>query len=224
MHLRVVAVALATVLVTTTSAQAEWESWNWLELRLPVSRQSRVVPRSIRLLTDVRFGERYPGLGLMFFRGGPLWDLHRHLFVAVHGTAIAVQSEPDVFSQEYRLELEPTLRGRWGPIDVFDRNRLEYRWLEPGNRWRYRNLLRVNYWPQGTRVIPFVWNEVLIDLSGQGFNQNRATAGLSFLITPETRFELAYMLRSRAVPDGWAHDNVVVAYLFFAPDSGWIFD
>jgi hypothetical protein len=202
-------------------ASADVESWSWIETRIPLSNGQHGLPHSLRTWTDARFGGRYTGMGALFLRVGPIWELHPNLFLAVHGTSYGLQPSPGVFEQEYRAEVEPNLRGRWGDWVLGDRNRMELRWrpsgASAGPRWRYRNLLRVNYQPLEARWIPFVWNEALIDLSGSLYSENRAAAGVGYQFNNGVRVDLAYLLRSRLTAGSWEQDHVANLALFFAP-------
>lgn len=202
-------------------AAADVESWNWLETRIPLSDGQHGLPHSLRTWTDARFGGRYPGLGALFLRVGPIWELHPNLFLATHVTSYGLQPAVGAFEQEYRAEFEPNLRGRWGDLVLGDRNRLELRWRPAGagagTRWRYRNLARVNYQPAGARWIPFVWNEALIDLSGTYYSENRAAVGLGHQFDNGVRVDAAYLLRSRFSAGAWEQDHIANLVLFFAP-------
>ena len=179
------------------------------------------MPNSLRLATDFRYAGEAGGLYQSFLRVGPIWDLHPHLQLAAHATAIGLRRGAGAYGQEHRLELEPTLRGRWGHVAVNDRNRLEYRWGSAGPRWRYRNQFGLNFGPADARWIPFVWDEVLFDLSGTptpGFSQNRAAIGIGRKLSDSTRLNLGYVLRSRqTVPSGWEHDHIAQVNVVFTP-------
>lgn len=217
MKARLVALALA---LWPAVATADGEAWIWIEGRVPLVRTARpAFPRlDWRFAVDTRLSGRADGLHQSFLRTGPLFFPTDFLFVALHGTIYADRLAGGRFDQEARAELEPNLFARLGPVTFNDRNRYEVRWREAGTRHRYRNQLRANYAPAGARVIPFVWDEVLVDLAGpgggQGLNQNRAQAGAGFVLAPGVRLDLAYMLRSRDDPAGWQHDHVGVVFLF----------
>jgi hypothetical protein len=199
-------------------AVADSELWLWTEHRQPLPKPQAWLPDRLRLFTDTRVGFRYPGLGQQFLRLGPIWELHPHLFLAVHGTAYADQVRPGAYDQEYRLEFEPNVVWSWGDVAFNDRNRLEYRWRSTEQRWRYRNQLRAQWRPTGWTVYPFAWNEVLVDLSGLGFNQNRAVIGLAHDLWPGGRLDVGYGLRSRQGATGvWDHDHLLNVTWFFAP-------
>jgi hypothetical protein len=199
------------------TARADGEAWVWVENRVPVVRADAPGALRIdwRLFTDLRLNTRSGGLAQSFFRTGPLFYLTRFLFVGVHGTIYADRLPSGAFDQEVRLELEPNLFGRIGDFTFNDRNRGEYRWRESGERFRYRNQLRASYAPLGARWIPFAWDEVLVDLSGLGLNQNRFEVGLGRMLSPTTRLDVGYMLRSREDTTGWTHDHVLNVSFFF---------
>lgn len=212
-----IAIAIgATVGLVPASARADGEAWVWVENRIPVVRADVPgYPRvDWRVFADFRMNKRSGGLAQAFFRTGPLVFPTSFMFVGVHGTIYSDRLASGVHDQEARLELEPNFFGRLGDFTFNDRNRGEYRWRESGVRWRYRNQLRVSYAPIGAKWIPFVWDEVLADLSGLGVNQNRFQVGLGRMLNPTTRLDVGYMIRSREDASGWAHDHVLNLYLF----------
>lgn len=225
MKRRLTVAALALASLPATPALADVESWSWFEARVPISAGQHGLPNSLRVWSDTRFGGRYPGLGQQFLRVGPIWELHPNWFLATHLTTYADQVTPGAFEQEHRAEFEPNARWRWGDLSFADRNRLEYRFGRPsGPRWRYRNLLRVNLQPEGATLYPYVANEVLVDMSGAGFNQNRAYVGISRMLSDSTRLDVAYLLRSRATAAGpWEQDHILNLYMYFQPTAApWI--
>jgi len=198
-------------------ARADGEAWFWIENRIPIVRSDRPgFPRvDWRTLVDMRLNQRSDGLAQAFLRTGPLFFPTSFAFVGIHGTIYSDRLANGEHDQEVRIELEPNFFGRIGNVTFNDRNRGEYRWRESGVRWRYRNQLRLNYAPVGANWIPFVWDEVLVDLSGLGFNQNRFQVGLGRMLNKSTRLDFGYMVRSRKEPTGWEHDHVLNLYLFF---------
>lgn len=209
----------AIALLAPAAAHADQELWLWSEVRLPVaSAEEFPVRTTFRIWNDVRFSRRRDGLHQVFVRVGPLFDLTPWLFVGVHFTVYADKLATGEFDEERRGELEPNLHFRWGSFTFNDRNRLEYRWRESGDGFRYRNQLRVNYAPENARWIPFLWDEVLVPLTEGGFLQNRLMGGLGFMTSPSTRIEAGYMFRSREEPTGWEHDHILGVNLFY---DGW---
>lgn len=197
------------------------ETWDWFEARVALTDGQYGLPNSVRFVTDARFGTRYAnGLGQMFFRFGPLWELHPNLLLGLQHTVYPNQFDPEgqpgVYEVVHRPELEPNLRARFGDFTLNDRNRFEYAVSSRTSFFRYRNQLRVNYQPAGLDWFPYVWNEVFYQ-SNAGLNQNRASVGIAHAMSPDTRLELGYILRSRSTPAGWENDHVANVYLLFAP-------
>jgi len=204
--------------VAPSVARADTEAWANVEMRAPLVQGNPWLPNQLRVWSDFRFGYRYPGLGLTALRVGPMWDLHPNLLLALHATSLSLQTQPGVFVTETRLEVEPTLRLQVGPVLLLDRNRFEWR-ARPGIArpfWRYRNLLRAQWQPEGSDWMFFVSDEYLTHFA-TGFDQNRASVGVGHVFAPGTRVELSYMLRTRATPGGLENDHVGVVLLFFAP-------
>jgi hypothetical protein len=204
---------LAAAAIGPAAAHADQEVWTISETRVRVSEGTWWIPSFARTWTDFRFSRRHDGLGLAFFRVGPIWDLHPALFVAAHATTAAIQGT----GAEYRLELEPNLRGRLGPLTFNDRNRLERRWRDDNTWWRYRNQLRVNWAPEGARFIPFVADEILADIGASELEQNRLQVGLGVVFWGQSRVDVSYQLRTRRAGVGWINDNMAVLYLYYQP-------
>lgn len=215
-------VTVALTVMAPGEAKADGEVWLWSEQRLPLTGSTTAVPRvSLRVFTDVRLSGRSEGLAQAFLRVGPLVHVTPWLFVGAHGTVYADRLASGQFAQELRAELEPNLFGRVGPFTFNDRNRLEYRYRTAGERWRYRNQLRVNYAPPGARWIPFVWDELLVDLSGDGVHQNRAEIGLGRMLGDRSRVDVGYLFRSRLESGQWHHDHILNLSVYVEPIPGW---
>ncbi|APR80241.1 Hypothetical protein A7982_05588 [Minicystis rosea] len=215
-------IGLAALLVSLP-ARADFETWIWTEIRVPLVRTEKpTFPRlDWRVFTDTRLNVRSGGLHQAFFRTGPLLYVSDWLFIGVHGTVYADRLlkpagnlQAGDFTQEVRAELEPNFFWRLGDFTFNDRNRLEYRHRSYEDRYRYRNQLRVNYAPIGAKWIPFIWDELLVDLSGKGVNQNRFDIGIGRMMSDQTRVDLGFMIRSRKEDDGWKHDGVVNLYVY----------
>jgi hypothetical protein len=222
------ALALTTLLLAPAPARADVGYWNWTETRIPLTAKAPLTGQPVvwRTFSDLRFFSATPGLSMNFFRLGPIWTLAPWLQVGTQATAISLVGDPRGFTQEYRAELEPTLLWRWGDFTCMDRNRLEYR-VRLGSastaHFRYRNLLRVNYAPADARWVPFIWNEPLLELGVDGF-QNRLEAGVGYQLSPDTRFDLGLMWRARHAGGAWDQDVILNGYLYFAPAIRPLFD
>ena len=218
--------ALALLGAAAPPARADVEYWNTTEVRVPLASKAWLTgqPVAWRMVSDLRFGYRYPALGWDFWRMGPLWTVAPWCFVGTHATAIAVQAPVGGFTQEYRAEIEPNFFGKLGDFAWSDRNRLEYRWRTNDQHFRYRNMLRVAYAPPGATWIPFVWEEPMIELNADGLAQNRLQVGVGKQLAPYLRLDVGAMLRSRATAGAWDHDYVLNTFLYFAPDLSPAFD
>lgn len=223
----VAAVVAGAALAAPSVARADFETWVPVELRVPL--YSTEVPRfprvDLRVITEARFALRFNGLEQAFLRVGPIFYLSRFFFLALHGSiaadaAVPAAGMPTRLQEEARFELEPNFFGRLGPLTFLNRNRFEYRWRQDDQRTRLRLLLRVNAAPVGWRVMPFVQEEMLFDLTDTrpagtsgvpptpGFNQNRLQVGVGIQILPNVRLDVAFLLRVRAQPgmSEWAYD------------------
>ncbi|MDB5099072.1 MAG: hypothetical protein JWM80_3493 [Cyanobacteria bacterium RYN_339] len=197
-------------------ALAEPQAWGWLELRMPLSGEDGW-PRTFRFVTEDN-GYRLPGGGQLVYRLGPIWELSPLVSLATNLTTAADPGPGGTSTPDYAVELEPTIHGPLGPFQASYRNRLESRWLVPGHDWRDRHMVRLNWPLTGLPLTPYVWNELFVDLSGEGINQNRAVVGVGYAINPKLRLDLGFMLRStRAVGADWVLDQVANIVVVYAP-------
>lgn len=205
--------SLLLLLLSAHAARADGGAWVWFEYRQPVWHIQAPPRLSLRFFSDTRLMAAADGLAQQFVRLGPVFDATSWLTVAVHATIYADMQASGGPEQEARLEAEPTFQVRLWKFLVADRNRLELRWRETGTRVRYRNQLRVTWSPPGARLLPFVWNEWLIDFQ-DGWNEDRLLTGLGVMLSANVRLEAGYMLRSRLNAGQWSYDHIGVAYLF----------
>lgn len=197
----------------------EW--WQVIETRLPLSGEAGWVPKTLRFATEIQSALLYPGIGQFSLRLGPMWEFSPSFFTGLNFNTIAYQVSPGNFSQEYRVELEPTFRlALHETISVTNRNRFEARFRSDRTLWRYRNQSRLNWQLPGFPATAYVSEEMFFDLTRDGLNQNRTTLGLSWKLTSAIRLDTGYMLRFRkAENNSWVHDHIVLLNLFYASDS-----
>ena len=133
---------------------------------------------------------------------------------AVHQNATASQKA----QQEYRLNLEPSFRGRWWPeLGWFNRNRLEYRQFPTRASWRWRSLLRLNWSGWRADQQPYLAQEIFLE-APQGLTQSRSMLGMRWVLDRASQIDTAYLWRWRSTPQGlWEQDHLLMIVLFFAP-------
>lgn len=204
---------------TPGMAGAGLETWGLVEVRVPWHTQSPSLwPQSFRLINDFRHAPRVNGLQQALARGGPIWDFGPHISVAANLTAGMEQTRLGGYQSEYRAELEPTLRYRFGPLGLTQRSRIEARFFPGETRARLRGQLRATWHQANPLWSPFVSEEAFFEPTAGGFTQNRLQTGVSWLVRPDARVDVGYLWRPRLTPEGWAHDHALMFTLFFAPD------
>ncbi len=106
------------------------------------------------------------------------------------------------FRNENRIYQESLVDNRLGELRIFNRTRLEERFIEdvPGVSMRMRHMLRMVYplahsqhWYVAAYDEPFVTFNDRANGPIGGFDQNRAYAGIRYQLTPAVAFELGYM-------------------------------
>jgi len=191
------------------------EVWTSYEIRVPLDDPASPGPHWLKLTNDLRYGANYPGVGQVLVRLGPVWEASSFLTVATHLTTNAERTSLAPFNPEFRLELEPTFRFRFGDVRLNDRVRLERRMFEDEARWRLRNRLQFNYHPDGWVWVPYLWNEVFIE--DGAYNQNRLSLGVSGSHGESASMRIGYLLRSREDAGSWDQTHALSIGFTFSP-------
>jgi hypothetical protein len=207
---------LSLAVAISRPAQADVEYWQAFDTRIPLSDHHDLLPDQLHVFTIAQLATRYPGLGLLRFGVGPIWDINDVLTLRLSADLFQLYVPKVGYTPEYRIDIEPTLRGNWGALGWSDRNRLELRMRADNTTWRYRNQLRLvwNGWEGPVR--PYAFNEAFLE-TGAGFNQNRTVLGASFLMGSGTRLDVGYMWRWRREGGTWFNDHILMLFMFFAP-------
>lgn len=214
--LRTAGLGLAAAGLLTPGAVADVEAWQAVDVTLPLTRTSALMPEALKAFTIAQEAPRFEGLGVLRFSVGPRWRLNPQLSLGLYGDLIALQAPAGHPTQELRLNLEPTYTGRWSDqLGWIERVRAEYRQLPTAQSLRLRNLLRLNWWIDPDHLA-FVSDEVFYEFPG-GLNQNRLMLGLGHPLTAQTRLEFGYLARWRATGSGGEWDHVLTLFVFFAP-------
>lgn len=205
---------LALPLFVTPPAEA-LEAWTSFEVRVPLNETTSFWPHTLKIANDFRYGANYPGIGQASMRVGPSWELNEALAVAAHVTSYVAQSRPEYFRQEYRAELEPTLRWRWGEVQGANRLRLEQRIFPTETRWRWRNRLQFTYQPKGWKAAPFLSEEAYWE--NGVYNQNRVNLGASWARGAHSKVSLSYVWRSKVDGSAWNQTHALRFGYTFSP-------
>ena len=124
------------------------------------------------------------------------------------------------FRRENRPHVNLMFKGDLFGCKLGDRVRFEYRDKETEeDHWRFRNRLTVNLPFTLTKynLQPYVSDEIFINLGESTVNQNRFTAGFSFMLAENIKTNVYYMYKSRATSsDGWVDTNVIGTNIVFA--------
>ena len=122
----------------------------------------------------------------------------------------------DNWIREYRPHFNVTIKDKIGNIPWSNRTRIEYRdFDEKKDHWRLRNklLLDMPFKIPVLNATPYVGDEVLFNLSENGFNQNRLYTGLKFNISKNIKANLYYYWLKIQRTGRWDEASVIGASL-----------
>lgn len=147
----------------------------------------------VRVTPEFVFTNSADGLRQVVTRVGPSLKLADWVTVGANGFVAETSGRQDV-----RAEVQPDLKFKLGDFHFNDRNRLSYRALDSaaGDRVQYANELRVNIEDDKCPVVPFLSEEVFVGSGYGGVTQNRATGGVGYKFTEQSKVDVGYMLRS----------------------------
>jgi hypothetical protein len=204
-----IVIMLTSLISYQSNAYADLESWNFLETRVKLNND--IYPKTgLRVLSRTFINQRTQGLGDVLIRTGPLFEISSWFVLGFNGTLSINRDIHNLARQEMRFEVEPSFNFRYGNLNFNDRNRLEYRLSPNQNTLWYRNQLKINYTQKDLKFIPFISNEVFLELGSNQIKQNRASLGIGFNINDNTKIDLGYILRNRYTEQSkWENDHIL---------------
>lgn len=218
-------ISLSLLLLTGFSLPvwADIESWTAVDVRIPVQRAKTDIwiPSRLNVFTISQLAPRFEGgLGILRHSLGPQWDFNPNFSFSLLGDIIYLGVPGGKNTQEYRLNLEPVLRGNFLPeLSWLERTRLEYRVFPDRAHWRLRSLLRLNWMGVSPDWIPYTTHEIFLEYP-QGLNQSRHILGFRHRLDQANQLDIGYMWRWRKGSHGsWDQDHILVLFLFFVPPA-----
>jgi hypothetical protein len=125
-------------------------------------------------------------------------------------------STGDSWIREYRPHFNVTVNDKIGEMPWSNRTRIEYRdFDEKKDRWRLRNklILDMPFEIPVLNATPYIGDEVLFNLSENGYYQNRLYTGLKFKIAEDLKANLYYYWRKAKKSSGWDEASIIGANL-----------
>lgn len=204
------------LLMPTYTAKAELEYWQGFSAVLPLAAYENSQLK-LQSFTVAQLAPRFNGIGILRFSNGPLWVLNSHFQLGAYADIIYIEALAGTPTQEYRFNLEPTVKGTWGEhFQWINRSRLEYRIFPDRDNWRLRNKMRINLKQTPLGFTPFIDNEFFISPFDKGFDQNRSRIGTQWPIANGQSLELAYQWRLRKnMQEVWDSDHILMLFYFF---------
>jgi len=116
-------------------------------------------------------------------------------------------------SHEDRLFFDTTFKWKAMGLKFSDRNRMELRNFDirPDHVFRYRNEFMISKVVDfmGTKVVPFISDEIWYDLTDHEADFNWATIGVSKKLTKNLIVSLFYRLESFKTGEDWSETNFI---------------
>ena len=199
-------------------AGTDWEYWSHYEAIVPLSDDF-----TFKVKPEIRFKDNFSKLYYVHVEMGLDCKISDWFVLSPyyrHVDEIKVEKTKEVWKQEYRPQIDATVKFKIHPFSFSDRNRIEFRVQDKENsvRFRYRNKATLGL-PKFTKanIKPYVAAEPFYDFDTQRINKNRVYAGLDLDVIKHLKAGIYYILESRKGKSGWTNVNVwgtSVKYIF----------
>ena len=195
---------IALAAAATAQASDDWQYWNQFVLKHKFDDRF-----ALAVAAEQKFRDDFSHFYLYNFTVVPTVRLAEGVSLGA-GYRREQREEGDTWEGENRLLFPLTLEWVFQPWVLQWRNQLEYRNLEPQDRWRIRERLQVAR-PVvfgGLTMTPFASEEVFYDFTVEQRNQNRLTIGVSLPLRERLSLSLFYLNKAERNGD-WFSINAL---------------
>ena len=192
---------LSVLIAPNAAAADDTQLWAALFANGPVEEDSRYL---VWFDGHARFSEDVSRLGVSIIRPGVGYRVNDRVSLWAGYAWVVSRADGRDSITEHRIWQQLTWRAAQplAGITLSTRSRLEQRMIESAEEtgWRARQLVKLTYpLGAGERVYLALWDEVFVNLddtdwgADDGFDQNRAFAGIGLKFAPHLRTEIGYM-------------------------------
>ena len=167
------------------------QSWNDVSFTLPVSRSF-----DLNMVVTGRLGKNITRFndGRVLF--GLTWKAHPRLSIQPSYWAIRARNALSIFRTEHRLNLRATYRFPVKRVGLSHRSIVERRIRRPLDSWRYRPSVTIEKdlpasWIKAAKI--YFTEEVFYDSLLDRFSRNRASVGISRVISKNLTLDIYYL-------------------------------
>jgi hypothetical protein len=169
---------------------------------------------------DLRFYEGASHLGFWQTSQKVQVDAFENLGFGAAYTYLEAEAGSSELKYQHRLELEALPRWKFGRININNRDRFEFRWIEGkgSDNGRFRQLWEFEF-PFKAKSKPLAFycsNEFFLDCKARTINENQVVpAGIVIPLSRRSSLKVFYMLQSRK-KDTWSSSHILGTHLSFA--------
>jgi hypothetical protein len=151
-------------------------------------------------------------------RQGVEVNLHEHFDLGLHYLYGDTKGSNEKWTDEHRIEIQPTLKWQWRGFKFSDRTRAEYRHVSSKDKWRFRNRIKIDKPLKFGKFsfTPYIYNEFFYDAKKDQYNQNRGAAGFSKKLSANSSIDVYYMKRTDKKSGRWTGIDVIGTTISFA--------
>ena len=196
--------ALSLSLAASAHAQSDFQLWTELKYAHPFGKS----PWTLHWATENRWGDDASNHILFNTTLGFDYRVFKWFKPGFFYRFEKSEGKP----RENRIFPQAEFIGRLGPVEGSTRQRFEIRFFPDETRFRYRSRFKVAF-PIKSKPVsfsPYISEELLVEPSNGGFNQNRFAAGNAFgFLDGKITFDLYYMLRMDQADPDWTKRHIL---------------
>lgn len=204
-------VSLIPLLITSTaSAERDWEYWSRYSADVPITKEiSYSIKPEWRIRDDMSYRYLFKLEQAVNFKIGNYLEIAPYYVWQELKTA----KGPDRSNLSYI-----DLTGKVPLKELFDmkiinRLRWQYNYDKGLSTWRNSARLTKTFKIGKIELSPFIENEIFYDSKLEKFNENWASAGISFTLGKNINIGVSYLLDTKKKGNDWNYANVLVTSL-----------
>lgn len=192
-------------------AARDWEYWSGYTLTKRLNEKI-----DFNILPEFRMKDDMGDFYTFVLYVGPNFKIHKHFDGSLWYKLVSSKKNKE-WSESHRMDVDGTFKTEICNFGFSNRCRFEHNFTASG--WLYRNRFKLDAPVRffNTKFKFYIQDETFSALEpDDGFNENRASVGLSFDFIAGTKLEPYFMLRRKKSGGNWVTTNVFGSFLKFS--------
>jgi len=182
----------------------DWEFWPGNTAKVKLDDRT-----SINFIEEFRIKDDMSSFYTYVLYAGAYVKINEYADTAVWYKFVESKSDSD-WHASHRYDVDGILKYNLEGFKLSNRSRFEHNLTK--SSWLYRDRVKAarEFEVFGWKFTPYIFNEFFFDLSDdEGYDENRASAGVSTDFILNTKLTAYYMSRAKKSGDKWKNANVI---------------